>query len=308
MNLEENAIEILHLLCQNTGCVISDSGGKDSSIIKHIAMKAHEKYGLPFKIQHNHTTADAPETVYFIREEQKRYMAAGIEYNIIYPQESMWQLIIRHGTPPTRVMRYCCKELKEYNGAGEKLVTGVRKAESYNRKMYQGYVTFTKPNKNTKTKAGEVKGARATEKGGIIIYNLDNSDARQMVETCYRTTKTLINPILDWTDDFVWYYIRKENLNINPLYDCKHCTGRVGCIGCPMAGKGRIQELERYPKYKEAYIRAFEMMLKERERRGLTDKMGWSSGLKVYKWWIEDSTCDGQLGFDIDGNIHETYT
>lgn len=68
-HLEESAIEILQMLCGNSGCVISDSGGKDSSVLKHIAMKCKEKHGLNFTIQHNHTTVDAPETVYFVREE-----------------------------------------------------------------------------------------------------------------------------------------------------------------------------------------------------------------------------------------------
>lgn len=43
-NKAKDAIELLHLLCGNSGCVISDSGGKDSSVLKHIAMLAKEKY------------------------------------------------------------------------------------------------------------------------------------------------------------------------------------------------------------------------------------------------------------------------
>lgn len=35
---EKQAIEILHMMCGNNGCVISDSGGKDSSVLKHIAL------------------------------------------------------------------------------------------------------------------------------------------------------------------------------------------------------------------------------------------------------------------------------
>ncbi len=71
MNYEENAIEIMNMICHNSGCVISDSGGKDSSVLKHIAMKAKERYNLPFLIRHNHTTVDAPETVYYVRQEKK---------------------------------------------------------------------------------------------------------------------------------------------------------------------------------------------------------------------------------------------
>lgn len=38
---EKQAIEILHMMCGNNGCVISDSGGKDSSVLKHIALTIH---------------------------------------------------------------------------------------------------------------------------------------------------------------------------------------------------------------------------------------------------------------------------
>ena len=164
--LEESAIEILHMLCGNSGCIISDSGGKDSSVLKHIAMKCREKYGLNFSIQHNHTTVDAPETVYFVREEQKKYKAIGIDYNILYPSMSMWRLIVKNGMPPTRRARYCCAELKEYSGHGEKLVTGVRKAESETRKSNQGVVTFPNPRKELKEKIEEDSNFHTTVKGG----------------------------------------------------------------------------------------------------------------------------------------------
>ena len=49
--LEKQAIELLQMMCGSTGCVISDSGGKDSSVLKHIALKAHEIYGLPFSVR-----------------------------------------------------------------------------------------------------------------------------------------------------------------------------------------------------------------------------------------------------------------
>lgn len=163
---ERNAIEMLALLCKNSGCVISDSGGKDSSVLKHIAIKAHEKYGVPFSIQHNHTTVDAPETVYFVRDEKRKYEAAGIEYKILYPRRTMWQLIVDRVTPPTRLMRYCCADLKEYSGHGEKLVTGVRKAESKNRKDNQGAVTFPKPKKKLKQEIDGNENFQLTSRGG----------------------------------------------------------------------------------------------------------------------------------------------
>lgn len=136
--------------------------------------------------------------------------------------------------------------------------------------------------------------------------NLDNAETRRTVENCFRTHKVIINPLIDWDDEFLWWYIKENAICLNPLYGCGNC--RVGCIGCPMAGDKRWSEFERYPKYKEAYIRAFDKMLIEREKRGLKNCNKWSTGLKVFKWWMEDDNMDGQLAFDMEGAIYEEYT
>ena len=75
-----------------------------------------------------------------------------------------------------------------------------------------------------------------------------------------------------------------------------------------MAGDGRWAEFERYQKYKAAYIRAFERMLIEREKRGLKNGIKWKDGISVFKWWMEDENCEGQLRMDIDGRIYEEYS
>ena len=161
MDMERQAIEILQMLTGNSMFTVADSGGKDSSVLTHIAMKS----GCKFKVQHSHTTVDAPETVYFLRRKFAKLRQAGIQCEVMYPKESMWQLIVRKGIPPTRKVRYCCSELKENHGHGEKLVTGVRKAESINRRNNQGVVTFTRPHKNIRKKVDDVN-FHLTEKGG----------------------------------------------------------------------------------------------------------------------------------------------
>ncbi len=45
MDYEKNAIEILRMIGSNNGFTVADSGGKDSSVLTHIAMKA----GCPFE-------------------------------------------------------------------------------------------------------------------------------------------------------------------------------------------------------------------------------------------------------------------
>ena len=115
-----------------------------------------------------------------------------------------------------------------------------------------------------------------------------------MVEQCYRTTSTLVNPIIDWTDDDVWEFLNHYGCKSNPLYQCG--WKRIGCIGCPMQnGKGMKADLIRYPKYRDNYLRAFRRMLKARETAGL-DNNSWNSPEAVMMWWVGDNPL--QMSFE----------
>lgn len=272
--------------------VVTDSGGKDSSVCVKLAQAA----GIPFEVQHNLTTADAPETVYFLRDKFRKLEESGIKCQINYPvykgkRVSMWSLIPQKLMPPTRLARYCCAVLKENGGAGRFITTGVRWAESVKRKNSRG-----------------VYEVLHRDEAKRVILNNDNDDRRRLFETCTIKAKRVCNPIVDWTDDDVWDYIQSEHIPVNPLYGCGF--SRIGCIGCPMAGtKGRQWEFARYPKYKNLYILAFDRMLQERKRRGKmqgTWNMG-TTGEDVYHWWMEDGILPGQVTFgdydqdDMDG-------
>lgn len=137
----------------------------------------------------------------------------------------------------------------------------------------------------------------------MVVLNVDNGQNRKIVEHCITQGKVLINPLIDWDDEFVWWYINHEKIQINPLYNNGLPGGcsRIGCIGCPMSGKDRYSQFERYPTYKQAYIRAFDKMLEERKKRGLSIGSKWETGIKVFNWWMEDKNIDGQLSFNFDG-------
>lgn len=114
------------------GYYVAISGGKDSDVI----LKLCELAGVKFDVHHQHTTADAPQTVYYVRDIK--------ECEVDKPKKSMWQLIAEQGVPPTRRMRYCCDVLKERTGEiGDTVYIGVRASESNNRKQL-GMVTFYK--------------------------------------------------------------------------------------------------------------------------------------------------------------------
>lgn len=257
--------------------VITDSGGKDSSVVKELALRS----GIPFEIMHNHTTADAPETVRFVRSEVKRFEDLGIKYTINMPtykgqRTSMWSLIPQKLMPPTRLVRYCCSVLKETGGAGRFIATGVRWSESASRKNSRGI--FEKS---------------STDKERRIILNNDNDDKRMLFENCRIKAKRVVNPIVDWADTDVWQFLTDAKAPVNPLYAEGWC--RVGCVGCPMAGrKGREKEFMRWPRYKQLYINAFENMLREREKMGLPIA-DWNSGMDVFNWWMEYDTLPGQI-------------
>ena len=48
----------------------------------------------------------------------------------------------------------------------------------------------------------------------------------------------------------------------------------------------RAEVLDSYPKYREAYLRAFGRMLEERKRKGLDTK--WKNPEEVMEWWLKD--------------------
>lgn len=253
------------------------SGGKDSDVIRILAQLANVKHEL----HHNLTSVDAPETV--------RYVKSIPDMHIDIPHDkdgnrvSMWSLIVKKGIPPTRLIRYCCSELKEKGGEGKLKITGVRAAESVARKKNAGMVKILgKPKTTQKTAEGFGAEYETPSKGGIVM-NMDNSSTRRLVEHCYRTTSTMINPIIDWTDDDVWTFLHHYGCASNPLYQCG--KSRIGCIGCPMqSNKKRLQEFEKYPKYKQLYISAFDKMLST--RIDCQSKYSFKSGIDVFNWWV----------------------
>lgn len=251
------------------------SGGKDSDCIKILA----ELAGVKFEAYHNLTTVDAPETVYYIKSQK--------DVIISFPQKNMWQLIVEKGMPPTRLSRYCCEKLKERGGHKRVKITGVRWSESIRRRENSGLVQIIGKEKTTRKQA-EAEGAnyRVSKQGGLIL-NDDNDENRRFVEHCYRTTTTMVNPIIDWTDEDVWGFLHHYGCKGNPLYHCGF--HRIGCIGCPLGGYETMKrEFLRYPKYRENYVRAFDRMLQRRQEKGLPTNDVWKDGESVMRWWAGD--------------------
>lgn len=266
------AIDRLKLYEPPEGYYLAFSGGKDSVVIKALADMAGVKYDAHYRV----TSVDPPELVQFIKKVHPDvHMERPLDKN--GNQITMWNLIPKNRMPPTQVMRYCCKDLKESGGNGRMTITGVRWAESSNRRANQGHITIYKGNTEVLDTLKESGNFTETLRGGVVLTN-DNSDSRKMVEQCYKLSKTVVNPIIDWTDEDVWEFIHEHDVPYCKLYDEGH--KRLGCIGCPMSHNAK-DELERWPKYKRAYIKSFQRMLDL-----YTRPTEWKSGEDVMEWWL----------------------
>lgn len=232
------AIENLKMYEPPEGYFLAFSGGKDSIVIYDLAMKS----GVKFDPNYNMTTVDPPELVKFIRKNYPQ-----VKCN--RPEMTMWELIVERKLPPTRVMRYCCRVLKEDSGNSNDrfVITGVRRAESAAR----------------------------------------NRRWTSTVQLCRRVPgKKYLMPILDWTDEEVWDYIRSNNISYCSLYDEGY--KRLGCVMCPLAGPEKMKkDAERWPKIADAYKRAIERSwykhkLWERGSR-------WKEFDDLWRWWFENN-------------------
>lgn len=217
MNYEDkirHAIKLLQSIPTDDGPIeISYSTGKDSDVILELAKMA----GIPFVAVYKNTTIDRPGSIQHAKE---------VGATIINPKENMVHLIQRMGWP-SRWMRFCCKELKEYK-VYDRAVQGIRRCES------------------------TARSKRYKEPEVCRVYSKNNK-AR------------IYLPILEWTDEDVERFITERNIKCHPHYydeDGKFCVKRrVGCIGCPLQSDRGLADFKRYPFIFKAWLRAYKKWL-----------------------------------------------
>lgn len=187
---------------------VAYSGGKDSDVILQLTREA----GISYRAIYKNTTIDPPGTIKHVQE-------MGVE--ILRPKKTFFQLIEKRGFP-SRLMRYCCAELKEYKVL-DKAILGIRREESIKRSQRYKEPTM----------------CRVYKSGGHA---------------------ELILPILDWTLQDVQEFIEDRHIKLAPVYYSEDgtvdYTRRLGCMGCPLASLNhRIEEMKAHPKIVRQYIR-----------------------------------------------------
>ena len=242
--------------------VVQYSGGKDSDVILQLAKES----GVPFRVTHNLTTADPPDNVYYIRRVFARLREEGIDAKINVPKRSLWRIMREMLVIPSRMMRVCCSELKERRMPDAPyIVTGVRWAESAGRRAKSGIAMVHTASAPPPTSPRYTGGEQVAAAAGPLTT--DDASSRRLFEQCQMRGVRVLNPIIDWSDDDVWSYLRSRGIEGNPLY--KEGWTRIGCVGCPLAGR-RARELAfaRYPKLYKAWAESVAYVIARRKEMG----------------------------------------
>jgi len=137
------------------------------------------------------TSVEFDETKEFVKHVEKFYC---IDVDTVRAPVTFFE-IIKHAGLPSRVLRWCCDVFK-FGPLSNYAV----------QENLHGFVTGLRKKESSKRS------------------NYEDSDKNPLVPV------TQINPILSWTDQDIWEYIRTNRLPVNPLYE--HFK-RIGCWCCP---------------------------------------------------------------------------
>lgn len=229
IELLQKAEKIAKIYDPENGYLLAFSGGKDSQCIYHLAKMA----GVKFKAHMSLTSVDPAEVIRFVKTHYP-------DVELIKPKASIYTIARRKKILPTMIRRWCCAEYKENTGAGKVVITGVRREESL-RRAKRNSVEIS--NHKFSGNFEEFENYR-DDKLSII----SQKKGKQMQSGCISGKDTIIiNPIIDWTEKDVWYFL-------NNIVKVEHCelydkgTRRIGCLFCPMKKRRIIlQDVKNYP-------------------------------------------------------------
>ncbi|NQX62875.1 sulfate adenylyltransferase subunit CysD [Paenibacillus qinlingensis] len=200
--LEAEAIYIIREVaaeCENP--VMLYSIGKDSSVMLHLALKAFYPEKPPFPFMHIDTTWKFKEMIEFRDRKAQEF---GIKMIVHSNQEGIDQGInpFDHGSAYTDIMKtQALKEGLDKYGFTAAFGGGRRDEEKSRAKER----IFSFRNKNH---AWDPKNQRPE------MWKLFNTRIN-------KGESTRVFPISNWTEKDIWQYIRRENIDIVPLYFAK---------------------------------------------------------------------------------------
>jgi len=200
--LEAEAIYIIREVaaeCENP--VMLYSIGKDSSVMLHLALKAFYPEKPPFPFMHIDTTWKFKEMIEFRDRKAKEF---GIEMIVHSNQEGVEQGInpFDHGSAYTDIMK--TQALKQgLDKYGFTAAFGGGRRDEEKSRAKERIFSFRNKNhawdpKNQRPEMWKLFNTRINKGESIRVFPLSN-----------------------WTEKDIWQYIRRENIDIVPLYFAK---------------------------------------------------------------------------------------
>lgn len=200
--LEAEAIYIIREVaaeCEKP--VMLYSIGKDSSVMLHLALKAFYPEKPPFSFMHIDTTWKFKEMIEFRDRKAKEF---GIEMIVHSNQEGIEQEInpIDHGSAYTDIMK--TQALKQgLDKYGFTAAFGGGRRDEEKSRAKERIFSFRNKNhawdpKNQRPEMWKLFNTRINKGESIRVF-----------------------PISNWTEKDIWQYIRRENIDIVPLYFAK---------------------------------------------------------------------------------------
>lgn len=248
----EKAIEELLALPTETKKIISFSGGKDSTALLALAIKAMEQGFKNWEVIHSNTLMEFPFMDAHVLKCKEEVEALGFVFNyVVAPLEKrFFYTMIGKGIPsPMRNFRWCTDALKLSPMAANA------------KKETQGYISINGERLGESSKRDQkLKSCSdGTNECGV-------SDQYKKRKNIFPNATSFVRPLLNASTCNVWDWLAIADIEhgilpgsferLNTIYSISDQDSgdslRTGCIGCPLVNKDRSLEklIGVYPGFK----------------------------------------------------------